>query len=263
MNNDSIQDSLAIQAELALAQENLAVTIPTMDIHKRIKALRLEKKLTQTALGALVGVKYQAVQQWESGKTAPDRKLTEEVAKALNTTPEYLLFGTSSDQTEEQTDPVGAQEKSSSLLPLRYSVGTKNFRRVYVLGRGQGGLPERIWTDGDYPVGATDEYAELATTDPHAFLTPVIGTSMVPKFVPGDFVFVEPSSPPEPGDDVLVRLTTGETLIKILHSIRGGVMQLNSYNALEQGPMFFKAEEISWIYYIAHYVQARKIKTRM
>lgn len=233
-----------------------------MDIHQRIKALRLKKKLSQTALGELVGVSYQAVQQWERGKTAPDRKLTEEVAKALNTTPEYLQFGTLPEQTGEHTNEV-APEKTTAVSPLRYPVATKNYRRVFVVGRGQGGLAERLWTDGDYPVGATDEYAELATTDTHAFLTPVVGTSMVPKFNPGDFVFVEPGTVPEPGDDVLVRLVSGETLIKKLTSTRGGVMELYSYNEREQGPMFFKAEDISWMYYIAHYVQARKIKTRM
>lgn len=262
MNNDSIQDALALQAQLVLAQENLAVNIPLMDIHKRIKALRLSMKLSQTALGNLVGVKYQSVQQWENGKTAPERKLLEDVAKALNTTPEYLLFGTLPDEGGAHSSEV-APEKTSAVSPLRYPVATKNYRRVFVVGRGQGGLAERLWTDGDYPVGATDEYAELATTDPHAFLTPIVGTSMVPKFNPGDFVFVEPGTPPEPGDDVLVRLATGETLIKKLTSTRGGVMELYSYNEREQGLLFFKAEEVSWMYYIAHYVQARKIKTRM
>lgn len=268
MNSDSIQDSLAIQARLALAQEKLAVTIPLMDIHKRIKALRLEKKLSQTALGNLVGVKYQAVQQWENGKTAPDRKLVEDLAKALNTTPEYLLFGTLTDSEGAQsTDKNGGggpeSEKLLKVVPLGYSVDTKNFRRVFVVGRGQGGLAERLWTDGDYPVGATDEFAEIATSDPHAFLTPVVGLSMVPRFNPGEFAFVEPGTEPEAGDDVLVRLGSGETLIKKLASKRGGVVELQSYNEREQGPLFYKPEEISWMYYIAHPVPARKIKTRM
>jgi phage repressor protein C with HTH and peptisase S24 domain len=112
-------------------------------------------------------------------------------------------------------------------------------------------------------VGATDEYAEIATTDPHAFLTPVVGTSMVPKFNPGDFIFVEPGTTVEPGDDVLVRLESGETLIKKLVSTRGGTYEFYSYNEREQGPMFFRASEVTWMYYIAHYVQPKKIKTRM
>jgi phage repressor protein C with HTH and peptisase S24 domain len=268
MDKHLIQESLAMQARLVLAQGKLADTIPAMDIHKRIKALRLNLGLTQTALGNLVDVKYQAVQQWEKGKTAPERKLVEKLAKALNTTPEYLLFGTLNEPEGEQStdrnvDGGPESEKVLKVVPLGYSVDTKNFRRVFVVGRGQGGLAERLWTDGDYPVGATDEFAEIATSDPHAFLTPVVGLSMVPRFNPGEFAFVEPGTEPEAGDDVLVRLVTGETLIKKLASKRGGVVELQSYNEREQGPLFYKPEEISWMYYIAHPVPARKIKTRM
>jgi phage repressor protein C with HTH and peptisase S24 domain len=163
----------------------------------------------------------------------------------------------------KEKDSNNQSDTSPNVHYLQYSVGAKNIRRVFVVGRAQGGLPERLWTDGDYPVGATDEYAEIATTDPHAFLTPVVGTSMVPKFNPGEFVFVEPGTPAEPGDDVLVRLATGETIIKQLVSTRNGIYELHSYNKQEQGPLFFPLAEISWVYYIAHYVQQKKIKTRM
>ncbi|MDR5776253.1 MULTISPECIES: helix-turn-helix domain-containing protein [unclassified Caballeronia] len=231
-----------------------------MNIHEKIKHLRTEAKLSQKELGAALGVSYQTVQQWENGKSGPRRERMEEVAKALNTSAEYLLFGPSISDAGADTSSPGTNETTNVPVPLQYSVDVKNFRRVYVVGRAQGGLPERIWTDGDYPVGATDEYAEIATTDPHAFLSPILGTSMVPKFNPGDFVFVEPGTPIEVEDDVLVRLGTGETMIKRLISKRGGI-QLGSYN--EPGTMLFKPEEITWMYYIAHYVPARKIKQRM
>lgn len=156
-----------------------------------------------------------------------------------------------------------AEGASGHPLPLRYSVSAKNFRRVFAVGRAQGGLPERVWTDGDYPVGATDEYAEIATSDPHAFLVPVVDVSMVPRYNPGEFAFVEPGTAPEAGDDVLVRLATGETMIKKLTSQRAGMVELESYNKVVQGTLFFRVEEITWMYYIAHPVPARKIKTRM
>jgi phage repressor protein C with HTH and peptisase S24 domain len=258
MNPDSIQESLALQGPLALTQDNLA-NVRAMTIHQRIKDLRASRELTLMALGELVGVSWQTVQQWESGKTAPKAKRLALLAAALGTTPEYLQFGTPVTGTSDSK----MSENSTPPLPLRYSVAAKNFRRVFVVGRGRAGLPERIWTDGDYPVGATDEYAELASSDPHAFLVPVVGTSMVPRFNPGEFAFVEPGTEPEPGDDVLVRLVTGETLIKKLASKRGGVFELESYNHQEQAPLFYKPEEISWMYYVAHPVPARKIKTRM
>lgn len=251
-----------------MTQENLADTIPRMNIHRRIKERREALGLSMETLAAKVGVKaWQTVQQWEKedGGTAPKRDRLAAVAAALETTPEWLMFGPAAENdvgkkdTESRKQPVNLTEKSRHALPLRYSVDVKNFRRVYVVGRAQGGLPERIWTDGDYPVGATDQYAELATTDPHAFLSPIVGTSMVPKFNPGDFAFVEPGTAVEIEDDVLVRLVTGETMLKRLISRRGGI-QLGSYN--EAGSLLYQPEEITWMYYVPHYVPARKIKTR-
>jgi len=139
-------------------------------------------------------------------------------------------------------------------------VGSSPARRVYVVGRANGGLPERVWTDGGYLVGATEEFAVLATDDPYAFLTPVIGTSMVPVYNPGDFAFVEPGTEVDLGDDVLVRLNTGETLLKRLLVRRPDGMQLGSYG--EPGTLYFKPDEITWMYYVAHPVRRKKIKTR-
>lgn len=120
-------------------------------------------------------------------------------------------------------------------------------------------MPERIWTDGDYPVGATDECAEVATADPQAFLTRVEGSSMIPRYNPGEYALVEPGTEPELEDDVLVRLATGETMIKRLLSRRDGY-RLGSYN--DPVVHHFAASEVTWLYYIAHPVPKRKIKAR-
>ncbi|WP_367394544.1 S24 family peptidase [Cupriavidus sp. Agwp_2] len=166
-----------------------------------------------------------------------------------------------SDQIETGLNEGGeAPSYNVTHLPeTRIPVGDAPARRVYVVGRANGGLPERIWTDGGYLVGATEEYAVQATDDPLAFLTPIVGTSMSPVYNPGDFAFVEPSTEVEAGDDVMVRLTSGETMLKRLRSMHNGV-QLESYN--EPGTLFFKPEEVSWIYYVAHPVRRKKIKTR-
>lgn len=90
----------------------LQATLVGMDsIHKRIKRLREDKGLSQEALGALVGVKYQSVQEWEREKgTAPSRKRMEDVAKALGVSVTKLLFG-DADQVQE---PAAAYEQFSS-----------------------------------------------------------------------------------------------------------------------------------------------------
>lgn len=130
-------------------------------------------------------------------------------------------------------------------------------RRIWVIGNTQGGLPDRIWTDGDFPAGASDEYAEVATDDNHAFVVRVRGDSMLPRYQPGEFALVEPDTAPEIEDDVLVRLATGETMLKRLLSRRGGI-RLGSYNSTEV--LTYTHDEITWMYYVSHPIPARKIK---
>ena len=136
----------------------------------------------------------------------------------------------------------------------------RNSRPVWVVGMTQGGMPERVWTDGDHPTGATDEYADVSTADPHAFACRVVGDSMVPRYQPGEYALVEPGTVPDLEDDVLVRLRTGETMLKRLLSRRGGV-RLGSYNTTEV--LTFHEEEITWMYYVAHPIPVRRIRQRV
>lgn len=137
----------------------------------------------------------------------------------------------------------------------------RNVRTIWVVGNTQGGLPERIWDDADHPVGVTDSYTEAASTDPHAFAVRVVGDSMSPRYQPGEYALVEPGVVPDLEDDVLVRLRTGETMLKILLSRRGGV-RLGSHNRAVE-TMNFREDEITWMYYVAHPIPARRIKQRI
>lgn len=250
-------------------------------IHSRIKQRRLFLGLSMEKLAEEIGVKaWQTIQQWEKeGGTAPKRDRLEATARALQTTSKWLMFGEDPAWQPEVTfseyrskNYLGQSEAESSAHPynplagnvptslISYPVDVSRFRPIYVVGKAQGGFPDRIWTDGDFPVGASDQYAELASPDPHAFLVPVVGDSMSPRFNEGEFVLVEPGTEPELEDDVLVRLQTGETLIKRLLSQRHGI-RLGSYNRPEI--LTFQPEDITWIYYIAHTVPARKIKNRI
>jgi phage repressor protein C with HTH and peptisase S24 domain len=143
-----------------------------------------------------------------------------------------------------------------------HPVPPQKFHEVPVVGQGSGGdMPERIWTDGDFPVGATNDYAEVASPDPHAFIIRVVGLSMLPRFNPGEYALVEPGTEPDLEDDVLVRLRNGQTMIKRLLSRRGGHVRLGSYN--DPTVLTFEREEVTWMYYVAYPVPARKIKSRV
>jgi phage repressor protein C with HTH and peptisase S24 domain len=167
-----------------------------------------------------------------------------------------LLGKMSSDDTTKsftKDDPA-----TSVHPPPQYEIDLSKFRRIYVIGKAPGGLPAILWKDGNTPVGATDEYAELASSDPRAFICPVIGDSMFPRFMPGEYVLVQPSRPPEIEDTVLVRLESGDTMLKRLLSRRDNHVRLGAWN--DPTIVTHREDEITWIYSVAHAVPAWMIK---
>lgn len=220
-------------------------------------AMNRAGKTNQSLLARQVGAKPQNIQYLLDPKNnAAGSKHTPELASFLNVNALWLSTGEGPiDAAELANDSSWKPAIPADALPI----DPTKFKRIWVVGKGSGGLPERIWTDGDHPVGMTDEYGEVASTDPHAFLTRVFGPSMIPVFNPGNFALVEPSTEPELEDDVLVRLRTGETIIKRLLSRRDGY-RFGSYN--DPQILHFAHEEVTWIYYIAHPVPRRKIKSR-
>ncbi|MGE5622225.1 MAG: XRE family transcriptional regulator [Bacillota bacterium] len=224
---------------------------------QRLRQAREQKQLNKTSFAKAVGVSNATVTDWEkSSDIGGIKELTgpnlTKVCAVLGITAEWLLHG----KEEEKS-----QRRLHDDIPGAFRANHHRFRKIPAYGRAMGGMPDRIWDDdGGYPVGASDVYAEVASADPNAFLVPVEGTSMSPRFNPGEYALIEPNTEPELEDDVLVRLEDGRTMIKRLLSRRGAV-RLGSYNS----PEIISAppEEIVWMYYVAHPVPARKIKTRI
>lgn len=70
------------------------------------------------ALAQRVGVVWQTVQQWEKepGGTAPSRRRLEKVAEALDTTPEYLVFGDASQSHGDVIDISGLSQPARDVI---------------------------------------------------------------------------------------------------------------------------------------------------
>ena len=217
------------------------------DFGQRLAAARKHADLTQGALAKQVGMSQSAYSEAE--KSGLGSAFTPQIAKACGVNVDWLATG----EGEMIPRPKG--------LETAQAVRAGKLKGVAVVGRGNGGaMPQVIWTDSDYPVGATGEYAEdIASSDPQAFVVEVEGVSMYPKYTPGNFALVEPGTEPELEDDVLVRLVTGETLIKRLVSRRSGY-SLASYN--DSVILHLKPEQVAWMYYIPYPVPRRKIKSR-
>ncbi len=59
----------------------------------RIKEARKTAGLSQEQLAVKLGIRFQAVQQWERGRTAPRSSLLPRLASELGKSPEWLQFG--------------------------------------------------------------------------------------------------------------------------------------------------------------------------
>ena len=67
-----------------------------MELGQIIKKARLEKNLTQQALGEIVGVQKSAIAKYESGRIVNIKRSTlQKIASALNIRPSDLLFNES------------------------------------------------------------------------------------------------------------------------------------------------------------------------
>lgn len=146
------------------------------------------------------------------------------------------------------------------LPPNSYKVDVRKIAYPPVYGKGMGGLPNNLFTDEDRLSNGHDEYGEVYSGDKNAFITRVEGNSMYPAYFDGGYALVEPDTKPEIEDVVLIKLNTGQVMLKKLISYRGGVV-LGSYN--EPQLHTFSNDQIVWMYYVAYPVPSRKIKHRV
>ena len=243
-------------------------TMGTMsDVHPSIQRLLLAAQLATAkssepitdypGVGYALGASAAVITNWKARGVSKQGAI--KAAARWHCTVAWILDGKGSPLGDErQAYLIRDRDASEPVIAPRWAPAMRNVREVPVFGQTQGGMPERIWDDGDHQI--SDKFAEVSTTDEHAFACRVVGDSMVPRYMPGEYALVEPGTAPELEDDVLVRLVSGETMIKRLLSRRGGI-RLGSYNISEV--LSFEPGEISWMYYVAHPIPARRIQQRV
>lgn len=103
-----------------------------LEFGARIKAMRQGKNLTQEELARKIGIKRASLTQWETGST---KKVKDEnllaAARALETTPEYLLTG-------KHPLPAPVQELSEvwpKLTPSQKSALAETARQYSILNQ--------------------------------------------------------------------------------------------------------------------------------
>lgn len=155
------------------------------------------------------------------------------LAEALETTVEYIKFG-------QRTGAVVAERRTGfEDGPEGIAIGATLPRTLQVYGSVLGGDPGL--DDGKVESHEVTEVIDwirrpsMFDGRPDVYALYVTGSSMEPRFEPGDPVVVDPKRPPRPGDDVIVQLYGEDgrvtlSLIKRLVRRTATELQLRQYN---------------------------------
>lgn len=194
-----------------------------MTIGEWIKAARKHKGWSQEQLGECIGRTKANVGHWETGKHAPSLEQVSAISLATG----YPAPSIGITSPARQTEQSGVYTDKQSVLTDAGSV--PRGRLVPVVGTarlGDNGFYEEISSVAGSGDGLVDAYS----TDPNAFALRVKGDSMFPAIRDGWYVVVEPNSAPQPGDYVLIKLKSGQKMVKELLMQRQDSITVSSVN---------------------------------
>lgn len=93
------------------------------EVAARIRGLRDVRRLRQREVAALVGVSERGYQNYERGKSRPSYERLDRLAQALDTTPEYIMFG-------EVEEPAGGLSREAGAVLERIEAQVDAIRRA-------------------------------------------------------------------------------------------------------------------------------------
>lgn len=188
--------------------------------------------ITQAGLARACGISRASVNAWVHGQTESiDGKYLTTAALYMQVDAHWLATGegemTPSITTGTVKVSAGDMPDPLSPLTIENHKSAKNDDKLTLAGRVTRGrlVPvvgmARLGDNGFYEEissisGAGDGMVEAYSNDPDAYALRVRGDSMFPAIRDGWFVVVEPGSTPAPGDYVLIKLKSGQKMIKEL-----------------------------------------------
>jgi len=177
------------------------------DLAIRLKQVMKELNLTTNAeLADFCGVSQGLVAQWFSGMT----KLGPKPLKAFARTQfslDWLTDGKLPKYRAPAAEPVSDVDDAPAIVATP--------RLIPVAGRVQAGADGLLHID-DFPPEHPEGYMTWYTSCVEAYALRVRGESMSPRYLPGEFVGVDPCADVFPSDEVIVLLEDGRRMIKRL-----------------------------------------------
>jgi transcriptional regulator with XRE-family HTH domain len=147
------------------------------NVGARIRSARKQKRMSQDALGALVGVTRVAVSEWERGLSLPRVATAQRISNILDL-PE------------------------SSLTPL----GSGGLKMLDARDKGAH-IAQIDWADipglWGKQITMRDQASEFIAVEPESFRLEIVDNSMLPVFAPGDAITVDQTENPWDGCQVI------------------------------------------------------------
>lgn len=144
----------------------------------RVKSARQAARLSQEAVGRLIGVTGQAVYSWEIGRAKPEADRLSALAELLGVSASYLLTGGTTELNLAQMQPTSP---SGRVVPRFNAVDVVNEVQSRVLGQIQ----------THFPCG------------PRSYVIALWDDSNAPEYLAGDQIVLDPDITPSPGDMIL------------------------------------------------------------
>lgn len=167
---------------------------------------------SQSDLATEVGVTSARISNLLAGKTTP---FTEKTARKFE-----VALGLAVGDLDKEPEDGQVDVDNQRILPRGKYVSI-----VGVLEglEGPGGYVDIREAESDLEVFTP-------SPDPEAYSVQVQGDHLRPRIRSGEFLIIEPSMEAKPGDEVLIRLKDGRTLVKELLYRRSGEISLASVN---------------------------------
>jgi SOS-response transcriptional repressor LexA len=181
VNASELKHSLRSQASIV---DKLPCIFYKVDIGKRIETARIAAGLDRNQLAAACGITYQAVQQWETGRTKPGAKALLNVARATNSNPGWLVEGKGTMATSLASEPKPLYTANTE--PTGWPLG----QVPLISNITAGNWCEAV--DNFHPGDAEEWIPCPARHSKNAYALRVTGSSMEPKFREGEIIVVDP-----------------------------------------------------------------------
>ncbi|WP_037427199.1 helix-turn-helix transcriptional regulator [Shewanella sp. POL2] len=199
-------------------------------MNERIKERRKANRLTQPELGKMIGVTKATISLWEAGATSPKGENLYALAKSLNCSSEWLLYG-----EEKQTKPesnaewVGGFETWDRNSPLGDDEVEIPFYMEVELAAGAGVTDIREYY-GPKLRFAKSTLRRQGVSAADAVCVKVNGNSMEPVLPHGSTVGVDTSHTDIVDGKMYAINHDGMLRVKMLYKLPGGGIRLRSYN---------------------------------